>query len=591
MAPVVGRMECGSVTARILVGDVRAKLATLPDNHCHVCVTSPPYFGLRSYGTPPQVWGGDPDCYHEWGDEQRGKRKDIKPPSESASVSRMGLDGRQGLGPPSGGYFCQSCGAWLGHLGLEPTLALFIEHLVAVFREVRRVLRPDGTCWLNIGDSYAGSGPSGAGYQSETTKRREGMKQDGNFRLSARLAAGDPGYAYKKPHVIPAGLKPKDLMLVPHRLAIALQDDGWWVRSDIIWHKRAPMPESVTDRPTSAHEHIFLLTKAPKYFYDGDAIREPYNEDSLSRYDSPLQQVVNGANQPGGDPSLREKGKTMMTPNPMGRNTRNVWTLSPEPFPAAHFATFPTEIPRRCIKAGTSEKGACAACGAPWRRVVERIKADRDVEAQRAYYAARTGRTDGHVPGPSGIVDETITTGWAPSCACFGTWQEVPGEPDWLDLDELLGRMSRSTRPQTARAADLFVDAGLGIEHAKAIRAVGIADTGKALTTTNGAGHNRDDVQALADEARAALKGYYREFLLNTPKAQPVRVYVPGPDDPPPVPCRVLDPFLGSGTTLLVADELGRDGIGIELSPEYATMAEQRIRGASPMFAAVDVLK
>ncbi|MBC8395049.1 MAG: site-specific DNA-methyltransferase, partial [Deltaproteobacteria bacterium] len=149
--------------------------------------------------------------------------------------------------------FCQLCGAWRGCLGLEPTPEFFIQHMVQVFREIRRVLRSDGTLWLNLGDSYAGGG-RGFGY---------GGKQDTN-----------KGCEDVPRSIVPDGLKPKDLCGIPWRVALALQNDGWWLRSDIIWHKPNPMPESVTDRPTKAHEYIFLLTKSAKYFYDADAIKE-----------------------------------------------------------------------------------------------------------------------------------------------------------------------------------------------------------------------------------------------------------------------------------------------------------------------------
>src|SRR5262245_58632945 len=160
-----------------------------------------------------------------------------------------------------------------GQIGLEPPPHAYVPRMVAVFAEVRRVLRSDGTCWVNLGDSYAGSGPSGASYQSRTTIDRAGKTTDGTFRLSARLSERGLTYAEKKP-IPPAGLKSKDLVGIPWRVAFALQADGWWLRSDIVWHKPNPMPESVTDRPTRSHEYLFLLTKSAKYAYDADAIAE-----------------------------------------------------------------------------------------------------------------------------------------------------------------------------------------------------------------------------------------------------------------------------------------------------------------------------
>jgi DNA modification methylase len=215
-------------------------------------------------------------------------------------------------------------------MGLEPTLAEYVSGMVDVFRLVRDVLADDGTVWLNIGDSYVGGANSGGSNQN------------------------DGGPAVRVSGLFPkrgAGLKPKDLMMVPARLAIALQGDGWYLRSDIIWHKPNPMPESVTDRPTSAHEHIFLLTKSARYYWDQDAIAEK-------------------AAQPEGEPRLTGQHKADaggFTTNGHGnsslgtnqgastRNCRNVWTLATQPYSGAHFATFPPEIPRRCILAGSRE--------------------------------------------------------------------------------------------------------------------------------------------------------------------------------------------------------------------------------------------
>ena len=336
------------MTVRILDGDVRERLAELPDGSVQCCVTSPPYYGLRNYGVE-------------------------------------------------------------GQLGLEPTLAEYIATMVDVFRDVRRVLRDDGTLWLNIGDSY----------NAGTSALRKPPKNVNHGYWENAGAMGDR-------RVTDATTKPKDLMMVPARLALALQDDGWYLRSDIIWHKPNPMPESVTDRPTSAHEHIFLLTKSRRYAYYADAIR--------TEVTAPTTKMPDGWDTgPGAHGSIhrngREKGAKADKQRGHGRrhegfndrwdamskdeqqangaNARNVWSIATMPYKDSHFATFPPEIPRRCILAGSK-----------------------------------------------------------------------PGDT-------------------------------------------------------------------------------------------------------------VLDPFLGSGTTLLVADRLGRDGIGIELNPAYAAMARKRITGDCPMFAEV----
>lgn len=321
---------------RIYVGDALSTLRGMPAESVHCIITSPPYYGLRDYGV-------------------------------------------------------------VGQIGLEASPEQYVESLVSVFREARRVLHPSGTLWLNLGDCYW----KGAKHPT---------------------------------------LKPKDLLGIPWAVAFALREDGWWLRSAITWAKRAPVPESIRDRPTSATEMIFLMAKGRRYFYDAEAVKEPSAQ--------------------------REGAK---------RNMRNFWLLGPEPFPGAHFATFPTEIPRRAVLAGTSEKGCCPRCRSPWERVIGRRKhPKRDVAAQRKETAARTGRRDGYTFGPSGMLDTTYTVGWQPTCDC------------------------------------------------------GLAET---------------------------------------------------------VSCTVLDPFCGSGTTLLVASCLGRSALGIELNAEYARLAEQRIQQGKAPFA------
>ena len=250
------------MTIRIMVGHVLAELAKLPDESVHCVVTSPPYYGLRSYSTPDQIWGDDPaGCEHEWGEERFPDTRGVQIGKASSS------DGR-GAGR---GCWCASCGAWRGSLGLEPTLDLYLTHMVEICREIRRVLRSDGTFWLNIGDSYASTGGHSAQGKSSARIGRANVDQQNAVRGFAGNCTD--------------GLKPKDLMLVPARLAIRLQEDGWYVRSDVIWGKRAPMPESVTDRPTSAHEHVFLLSKSAKYFYDAEAVKE--DSDSANSHVSP----------------------------------------------------------------------------------------------------------------------------------------------------------------------------------------------------------------------------------------------------------------------------------------------------------------
>jgi DNA modification methylase len=371
---------------KVYCGDVLESLRKLPDEYVQCVVTSPPYWGLRDYGVK-------------------------------------------------------------GQLGLEPAPEEYTANMVKVFRDVWRVLRPDGVVWLNLGDSYAGSGGPGSQYDNKS-----GSGYKGEFKK------------YKNPNRSVANLKPKDLVGVPWRVAFALQDDGWWLRSDIIWGKGNCMPESVTDRPTRSHEYIFLLTKSRKYFYDAEAIKEPIAESSKKRMKYP-RYAEDSKGATGKYAVINEKYNTRNTK----RNKRTVWHINTKPYKSAHFAVFPPELPKICILAGTSPK-ACPKCGAPWERVVDKL--DKRHWTERGNYSSKklqalkaTGfRNDG---GGNFLGSSVVTLGWQPTCSCKGN---------------------------------------------------------------DGSGK-----------------------------------------------CIVLDPFAGSGTTLQVAEELGRDSIGIELNPEYCELIEERM--------------
>ena len=268
----------------ILVGDCRESMRSMPAQSVQCCVTSPPYFGLRDYG-------------HE------------------------------------------------GQIGLEETPEAFVAQLVEVFREVRRVLRDDGTVWLNLGDSYAAA-RGGTHQPTETLAGGKWGKTEEGERVNRDRHDGyNPT---RNAHAI--GLKHKDLIGIPWRVAFALQQDGWYLRQDIIWHKPNPMPESVRDRCTKAHEYIFLLTKSERYFYDADAIAERsqyYGKDSRSgagniRYEGKRTQGDAEAN---GQQSFVTINET--------RNKRSVWTVATKPYSGAHFATFPPDLIEPCILAGS----------------------------------------------------------------------------------------------------------------------------------------------------------------------------------------------------------------------------------------------
>ena len=286
---------------------------------------------------------------------------------------------------------CGKCGARRidRQIGLEPTPDEYLATMVAVFREVRRVLRKDGTLWLNIGDSYAASSYGSGGGWAKTPAA------DGIMRNNRSLM--------DEPFKVRHGAKPKDLMMMPARLALALQADGWWVRSDIIWHKPNPMPESCTDRPTSAHEHVFLLTRSARYYYDAEAVREPHSRDWWNEIPS----------RPG-NPDRNDGGGRQASNESAGRNLRNVWTIPTSPFSAAHFATYPPALAERCIRAGTSERGACSQCGKPWVREVDKKFTPTSGVRAKINDFDRDQGWEGVPYGTNAIT----TTGWSPACAC-----------------------------------------------------------------------------------------------------------------------------------------------------------------------------
>jgi len=319
------------------------------------CVTSPPYWGLRAYaGEQSFVWGGEPGHAHEWdGYEVRRQTGGTGASTLGAASGGHGISDagilrsqeRQQTRPDSAAT-C-GCGAWYGALGLEPTPDLFVAHMVEVFREVRRVLRPDGTLWLNLGDSYS-TGNSG---QLRRDNSGGVVHAGGAQKFEQPSSTANPGRAPFD------GLPPKNMIGIPWRVAFALQADGWYLRSDIVWSKPNPMPESVTDRPTKSHEYVFLLSKSDRYFYDADAIREPVQQSSLDRVAQ-----NNGNPTFDGARARREaghiSGRDTMRPDQLvpenGRNARSVWNIATQPYPGAHFATFPESLPERCIKAGSA---------------------------------------------------------------------------------------------------------------------------------------------------------------------------------------------------------------------------------------------
>ena len=284
-------------TQRIIPGDCIASLRTLPDASVHCCVTSPPYWGLRDYG-------------HD------------------------------------------------GQIGLESTPEAYVARIVEVFREVRRVLREDGTLWLNLGDSYAGGGGFAPDAPCNVARREmiaDGDCKQGAFNLSQRQHTRNKSGGIKPQGVI----KPKDLVGIPWRVAFALQADGWWLRQDIIWHKPNPMPESVRDRCTKAHEYVFLLTKSERYFYDAEAVSEAAS--SSSGWAKQRASGVNTWKYNASEERVAATGQRASETQGFGtagtRNRRSVWTVTTKPYSGAHFAVMPPDLVEPCIKAGCPEGG------------------------------------------------------------------------------------------------------------------------------------------------------------------------------------------------------------------------------------------
>ena len=291
-----------------------ARSIPLASDSVHCIVTSPPYLGLRTYNLEPSIWPEAASrCDHHW--QTQPKRGNL-PPQE----------------------YCRrpACGAWLGTYGSEPSIEEYIDHTLLIFRELKRVLRPDGTLWLNVADSYNTSG--------------------------VRVRRTPPGQTHV-PKRTPEDPKHKDLLLMPARMSLALQQDGWYVRSEVIWDKTNCKPEAATDRPRKTHENVFILSKTPRYFYDHEAVKTPA---------SPLTNAKrrDGRYEPtkGTDPSDRRSGTWLFTHQPETVNLRTVWSIGIDNRQDQHYAGFPEKLAETCILAATSERGACPKCGTQWTR-------------------------------------------------------------------------------------------------------------------------------------------------------------------------------------------------------------------------------
>lgn len=450
------------MTVRVLQGHVLEVLAALPAQSVHCVVTSPPYWSLRAYGTPPQVWWetADERCAqgHAWGpailDHKRGQ--DAGPSAQVGNTVKR-------VCPPTTqqGAFCTRCGAWRGELGSEPTLSLFVSNLVTVFEAVKRVMRDDATLWVNLGDSYAGSNASQGGDGASSGLKRDGRPEAG--RLSGNLAWQERAVSRDTPTKIDPSLPAGNLCMAPARFALAMQAAGWRLRSE---KTDGLVQRWGSGRPTSAVEKLFLFAKGTgAYFYDLEGVRVPGSP--TSHGGNPMWSrgpKYEGLQEGGQAPGLGQ-------PAAGGRNLWNYVMWAPEPLAQAHYAAYPRWLPRLAIQAGTSEAGVCPDCGAPWLRIVDKRYVKSPVHGEGSvvgrHYETGSNGWDG--AGYPRVNAETTTLGWRQSCRC-------PAHE--------------------------------------------------------------------------------------------------------PLPSTVLDPFAGSGTTLLEANALGRHGLGIELQERYVAITHQRLAGA-----------
>lgn len=553
--------------SKILVGNVLDRIKELPDESVHCVVTSPPYWQLRDYGV-------------------------------------------------------------VGQIGLEDKPAEYLARMVEVFREVRRVLRSDGVCWVNIGDSYSNDtkwgGSSGGKNYTSAEGGYQGQRVCHGKDCDPKRGDAAPGQPMQNTI---GPFKPKDLVGMPWRLAFALQEDGWWLRQDIIWSKPNPMPESVTDRCTKAHEYIFLLAKSEQYFYDAEAIKEPVNGGANARgpgnkthkgttayengagehrtkaglvaYAERQRAVGVGPKASSADSGTKynESFSAAIVGLVSTRNKRSVWEIATESFSEAHFATYPTKLVEPCIKAGTSEKGCCANCGAPWERIVEQVDTGRKQKMADGWDTGDGGHgnvhRDGREAGETGKpVTESRTVGWRPTCHCdlenefkpgdFDLIESPTGESAGEDPSLEVGRAGME-RPRGENEGKRVITRFQQRAYAAQLRS-----SPHRAEMREEAGHTAFAHYLRSDKTGArpipeGLLGRWIEAGWLTLIEMPVRKPYPI------VPATVLDPFSGAGTTCMVASRLGRDAIGIELSEEYAEMSLRRISGDNPMFNHVEL--
>jgi DNA modification methylase len=508
MSIVVNKIYCGNTI------DV---LKTFPDESINCCITSPPYWALRDYGTDGVVWDGDADCEHEFELEESKNPADQGGKGEKDNGKYGDWEGTTNKHRKG---FCNKCGAWKGQLGLEPDFNLYIKHLCDIFDEVKRVLRKDGTCWVNLGDTYGGNNSRGSN-------------------------GGRAGFGNEREGVF-VRFESKNLCNIPSRFSIEMQNRGWILRNKIIWHKPNCMPSSVTDRFTVDFEEIFFFVKNKKYWF----------EQQLVPYDAPM-------NRWGGESLKRDTSKTKeykdiqkighssafrvgrpMRPNEQGKNMRTVWKIPTQPFPDAHFAVFPEKLVETPIKAGCP-KEICTKCGKPREKIIAKKEYIVDEKEPSNKFKDATVNSAG---GRAFIT--TIQRKYTPNQKDVALYLKSKIKDKAL-LDEEFGQHTWTHWVRTDESGASLPNPEQYLILKDMLELDGRFD--KEMLTT---------VTIVSDD-----KGGKTEVI----------GYTKCDCDAPFVAGIVLDPFMGSGTTAVFCEKNHYQWLGCEVSDKYCEMIKGRL--------------
>lgn len=525
---------------RCIIGDCRDSMRELIAQGVRVnlVTTSPPYWGLRDYKIPPTVWGGDPACAHEWTESIVAHAATYEPNSkvrwnhrnngrgeeQAHMVDRAGWERKE----VQQGTFCR-CGAWLGNLGLEPDYRMFITNMVEVFRLVRDLMADDAVCFLNLGDSYAGGGNGGHNYPESS-----GKKQLTNV---GSTTAGRNGF-------VPRGLKPKDMCLIPARVAIALQDDGWYIRSAMPWLKRNGMPDSVTDRPSQSIEYVYMLTKRERYFYDGEAVKVRSSPATNARLAQNVDAQVGSGRANGG-----------------AKTNGNMKAVGQRPNPASWYGSsfhrgktgemMETRGHRKLAEAGSGTKNNDSMDDA-----LAVMPSARNFRVSDPFFNSWQGMWTDDIGDPLAMV--VNTKGY--KGAHFATFP-----PELIRPLVLAGTSAHGHCPKCGAGWKRIVEKGeADLAHQRACG--GDVDgnyDGEATKDYDGTG--AQDPSAV----KARILDGMRERKTTGWQAS-------CKCDVAPVPAIVFDPFFGSGTTGEVAQELGRNWLGCDISTDYEPLQRER---------------